>query len=191
MASEPTQPCALALVGMPGARKTLCAMHLQERGFFQFRFGSIVVDEVARRGLPLNPNNERIIREEFRAQDGMDAIAKRALPLLKQALGTHKSIIIDGLYSFAEYKTLKKELGEDMIVVAITAPRNQRYARLAERRERPLTRAEAQERDFREIEKIEKGGPIALADYTLLNDSTPEDLLQKLDDLLAELQMEP
>ncbi|MCA9884661.1 MAG: AAA family ATPase [Anaerolineae bacterium] len=191
MASEPTQPCALALVGMPGAGKTLCAMHLQERGFFQFRFGSIVVDEVARRGLPLNPNNERIIREEFRAQDGMDAIAKRALPLLKQALGTHKSIIIDGLYSFAEYKTLKKELGEDMIVVAITAPRNQRYARLAERRERPLTRAEAQERDFREIEKIEKGGPIALADYTLLNDSTPEDLLQKLDDLLAELQMEP
>ncbi|MCA9888768.1 MAG: AAA family ATPase, partial [Anaerolineae bacterium] len=161
MASEPTQPCALALVGMPGAGKTLCAMHLQERGFFQFRFGSIVVDEVARRGLPLNPNNERIIREEFRAQDGMDAIAKRALPLLKQALGTHKSIIIDGLYSFAEYKTLKKELGEDMIVVAITAPRNQRYARLAERRERPLTRAEAQERDFREIEKIEKGGPIA------------------------------
>ncbi|MCB9458879.1 MAG: AAA family ATPase [Anaerolineaceae bacterium] len=191
MASEPTQPCALALVGMPGAGKTLCALHLQERGFFQFRFGSIVVDEVARRGLPLNPNNERIIREEFRAQDGMDAIAKRALPLLKQALETHKSIIIDGLYSFAEYKTLKKELGEDMIVVAITAPRNQRYARLAERRERPLTRAEAQERDFREIEKIEKGGPIALADYTLLNDSTPEDLLQKLDDLLAELQMEP
>ena len=191
MASEPTQPCALALVGMPGAGKTLCALHLQERGFFQFRFGSIVVDEVARRGWALNPNNERIVREEFRAQEGMDAIAKRALPYLKSALDKHSTIIIDGLYSFEEYKTLKKELGDDMIVVAITAPRNQRYARLHNRPERPLTREEAVDRDYREIENIEKGGPIAIADYTLLNDSTSEDLLQKLDTLLADLQMEP
>ena len=41
-------PRALALVGMPGAGKTLCAHHLERRGFFQFRFGGIVVDEVLR-----------------------------------------------------------------------------------------------------------------------------------------------
>ena len=180
-------PRALALVGMPGAGKTLCAKHLEARGFFQFRFGGIITDEVARRGWTVNPENERVIREEFRAQDGMDAIAKRALPHLKTAMETHNTIIIDGLYSFSEYKTLRPELGEDMVVVAIACDRDRRYARLAERPVRPLTRAEAVARDHQEIEKIEKGGPIAIADYTLLNNTSPDDLLTRLDNLLAKL----
>lgn len=180
-------PRTLALVGMPGAGKTLCAQHLEERGFFQFRFGSIVVNEVKRRGWEVTPENERIVREEFRQNEGMDAIARRALPKLKAALAERDCIIIDGLYSFSEYKTLQKELGEDMVVVAIVAARHLRYARLANRNVRPLTAEEARERDWQEIENIEKGGPIAIADYTLVNDSTPEELLQKLDRLLDEL----
>ncbi len=67
-------PRALALVGMPGAGKTLCARHLEMRGFFQFRFGKIVVDEVLRRGLVINPENERIVREEFRNKEGFGGI---------------------------------------------------------------------------------------------------------------------
>src|SRR5690349_8123444 len=97
------RPRSLALVGMPGSGKTLCATYLQNKGYYQFRFGGIIVDEVLRRGLPLNPENERVVREEFRANEGMDAIAKRALPHLKTALITHSSIVIDGLYSFSEY----------------------------------------------------------------------------------------
>ncbi len=91
---------------MPGAGKSLCARHLEAKGYFQYRFGSIVVDEVARRGLALTPEHERIVREEFRANEGMDAIAKRALPILKQALERQNCIVIDGLYSWSEYKTL-------------------------------------------------------------------------------------
>lgn len=182
---------AVALVGMPGAGKTLCAKHLEERGFYQFRFGSIIVDEVVRRGQPITPDNERVVREEFREQDGMDAIAKRALPILKDKLQTHQSIIIDGLYSFEEYKLLMQEFGQSLVVVAITAPRQLRYDRLAERPERPLTRAEAVDRDWREIEKIQKGGPIAIADYTLMNDGNPDELLKQLDDLLNSLNVTP
>ena len=181
---------ALALVGMPGAGKTLCAQHLAQRGFFQFRFGSIIVDEVARRGWPIQPENERIVREAFRKDEGMDAIARRALPLLKKALSQHPCIVIDGLYSFSEYKTLRQELGAEMIVVAIAAARDLRYRRLAERPERPLTRDEAERRDWQEIEMIEKGGPIAIADYTLVNDSGTEQLLAGLDALLTTLKFE-
>lgn len=191
MRNQQQPPCMLALVGMPGAGKTLCAQHLQAQGYFQFRFGGIIVDEVRRRGWDVNPQNERLVREEFRANEGMDAIAKRALPLLQAALKEHDSLIIDGLYSFSEYKTLRAQLGQDMIVVAITAPRHQRYQRLAARPERPLTPEEAQERDFREIENIEKGGPIAIADYTLVNDDQPEALLAHLDTLLDQLGLYP
>jgi dephospho-CoA kinase len=189
--NDSSQPArALALVGMPGAGKSVCAEYLQERGFFKFRFGSIVVNEVARRGWLLTPEHERIIREEFRLHEGMDAIAKRALPILRQALTEHATIIIDGLYSFSEYKTLRRELGAELIVVAVVSARRLRYARLSSRVERPLTPEEAERRDYQEIEKLEKGGPIALADYTLLNDGTPEDLLVSLDALVQSLDLQ-
>lgn len=189
--SNMSVPRAIALVGMPGAGKTLCAKHLEERGFFQFRFGGIITDEVTRRGLSINPENERTVREEFRRNEGMDAIAKRALPHLKAGMKSHVTIIMDGLYSFSEYKTLRPEFGDDMVVVAITCPRRVRYQRLAERKDRPLTAEEALQRDYQEIERLEKGGPIAIADYTLINDGEPDDLLQKLDSLLDELGVKP
>lgn len=179
---------ALAFVGMPGAGKSVCAAHLRERGFFTFRFGQIVVDEVARRGLPLNPQNERLVREDIRAKEGINAIAQRALPHLHAGLAAHGRIVIDGLYGFGEYKLLQASLGASMVVVAITSSRTIRYARLAERPERPLTADEALERDIREIEHLEKGGPIAIADYTLLNDGGVEQLTAALDALLVQLE---
>jgi dephospho-CoA kinase len=182
---------ALALVGMPGSGKTLCAKHLEARGFYQFRFGSIVVNEVLERGLSITPENERLVREEFRLSEGMDVMAKRALPHLRAALETHPVIVIDGLYSFSEYKTLHKEFDGGLIVVAIISARPTRYARLAQREERPLTAAEAEERDFQEIERLEKGGPIAMADYTLLNDGESQALLDRLDMLLERLRFYP
>jgi len=189
--SQSLFPRALALVGMPGAGKSLCAKHLEARGFYQFRFGGIVVDEVARRGLPLTPETERIVREELRADEGMDAIAKRALPHLLAALNDHASIVIDGLYSHSEVKILRPALGDDMILVAIVCDRALRYQRLAARPERPLTSTEANARDNREIEMLEKGGPIALADYTLLNNGAPADVLTALDGLMARMGLRP
>jgi dephospho-CoA kinase len=53
------------------------------------------------------------------------------------------------------------------------------------RPERPLTFQEAQERDITEIENAEKGGPIAFADYALLNDGRKAELFAGVDDLLA------
>lgn len=186
-----TTPRALALVGMPGSGKTLCATHLQQRGYFQFRFGGIVVDEVLRRGWVINPENERIVREELRAKEGIDAIARRALPTLKGALETHTSLVIDGLYGFSEYKLLNRELGASMIVVAVVSRRSLRYERLAKRADRPLTPEEAQRRDFLEIENLEKGGPIAIADYTLVNDGGPDALLSALDSVMEALGFVP
>ena len=185
------KPRILALVGMPGAGKTLCAKYLEERGFFQYRFGAIVTGEVVRRGLALIPEHERQVREEIRASEGMDAIARRALPYLQEALETRPTIVIDGLYSFAEYKLLQQTFDGDMIVVAVTCARSLRYQRLTSRTDRPLTIEEAIKRDIQEIETLEKGGPIAMADFTLSNNSTPDALLLQLQDLLDHFGMRP
>ena len=96
-----------------------------------------------------------------------------------------------GSISFSEYKLLDENLGAPLVLVAIAAPRHLRYRRLAARSDRPLTPSEARERDLLEIERLEKGGPIALADYTLLNEGAPADLLGKLDGLLDALGFTP
>lgn len=182
---------ALALVGMPGAGKTVCAEHLRARGYFTLRFGAVVVDEVRARDLEVNPGNERIVREELRARHGMAAMAVISLPTLKDALARHRCIIIDGLYSFSEYKLLLDELGAPLLLVAVAAPRELRYQRLSARPERPLSAREAYERDIQEIETLEKGGPIAMADYTLINDGAQAALLRQLDALLELLGFTP
>ena len=191
MAIDAERPRALALVGMPGAGKTACAKHLEALGYFQLRFGGVVENEVRRRGWEVNPENERIVREELREEHGMAVMAKISLPHLQKALDEHSHIIIDGLYSFGEYKVLQAELNAPMVVVAIVADRQLRYQRLAERPIRPLTLQEAERRDIQEIETLEKGGPIAIADYTLLNNNTTEMLLKQLDSLLDSLGFTP
>lgn len=181
---------AIALVGMPGAGKTVCAQHLQDKGFFTLRFGAVVVDELRRRGLAVNPANERKVREQLRARHGMAAMASLCLPKLREALAAHSCIVIDGLYSFSEYIFLRGRLGAAILLVAVVAPRHLRYQRLAARPIRPLSPEQACERDLREIETLEKGGPIAIADYTLLNDASEAHLLAQLERLLAQLGLQ-
>ena len=188
MGADRNFPRAMAMVGMAGAGKTLCAQHLHDQGYFTLRFGGVVVDEVQRRGLDVNPENERIVREELRLQHGMAAMAVLSLTPLQRALNSRSHIIIDGLYSFSEYKYLRENLGVPLALVAIVAPRHLRYARLALRPDRPLSRAQAEARDILEIENLEKGGPIAIADYTLLNQGAPKAVLAALDQLLERLQ---
>ena len=48
----------------------------------------------------------------------------------------------------------------------------------------PFTDEEVTAREYAEIENIEKGGPIANADYTLVNHGTSEEMIAKFDRLL-------
>ncbi len=181
--------CALALVGMPGAGKSSCAWLLQELGFASFRFGSIVIQEVEQRGLAVTPENERQIREDLRAREGMEVMAKRALPTIQQLIHERDCVVMDGLYSQSEYRFLKERFGDSLVTLAIVAPRQLRYQRLAAREERLLTAEEAERRDFQEVETLEKCGPIALADYTIVNDESEAKLRATLVAILKELSL--
>jgi len=176
----------LVLVGMAGSGKSSVARHLEQKGWHVIRFGALTMEELEKRGLPINQANEKAVREELRAKRGMDAYARLLLPSIKESLAT-SPIVIDGLYSWAEYKFLKSHFGEQMKVVAIYTTRSTRYDRLSQRPDRPLSLAEAEQRDYAEIENVEKGGPIAMADYTIVNDGTQKGLFRAMDKLLSTL----
>ena len=177
----------VSIVGMPGAGKSEVARVFEEKGFTRIRFGDLTDREVKKRGLDLNEKNERNVRESLRIEHGMAAYAKLNLPGIDEAL-KRGDVVIDGLYSWEEYTFLRKHYGGDFAVVAVWLPPATRYARLARRRERPLTPEEADGRDKAEIENVNKGGPIAMADFTLLNESSLDSLRREVEKVIARLK---
>ncbi|MFA5830188.1 MAG: AAA family ATPase [Candidatus Gracilibacteria bacterium] len=169
----------IALVGMCGAGKSVANDFFKEKGYESVYFGGITLSEVEKRGLEVNPANEKLVREELRKIHGPAAFAILNLPKIEEGLAKG-NVIVDGLYSWSEYKILKEKFGENLIVIAVYAPPKDRYARLAKRVIRPISAEDAKKRDYAEIENIEKGGPIAMADYTLVNDGDLEKFMDQL-----------
>lgn len=170
----------VALVGMCGAGKSVISDYFRELGWNYVYFGGATMDELKRRGLEVNEANEKMVREELRRVHGMGAFAKLKLPEIEAGLAVG-NVIADGLYSWTEYRVLKEKFGETLTLLAVYTSRPLRYQRLAARAVRPLTTEEAEARDYAEIENLEKGGPIAMADLTLFNDGTIEDLRAQLE----------
>lgn len=177
----------IAIVGMPGAGKTEAAEYLATKGIPFVRFGEITEEEVKKRGLPLIPENERIVRETIRKEGGMGAYAVKAQPKIDTLLVNNDTIVIDGLYSWEEYTYLKEKF-PDLMLINVYAEPKVRYERLSQRSVRPVPIEECYLRDVAELEKLNKGGPIAIADYAIENNSNDIfDLQRKIDSLLSRL----
>lgn len=176
----------LAVVGMPGAGKTEATSYLETKGIPFVRFGDMTDEGVKNMGLPLTPDNERIFREKIRKELGMAAYAIKAEGKISELLEKNDMIAIDGLYSWEEYTYLKNNFS-GLTLIHIYAEPQIRYARLAKRTLRPVPINESRIRDISEIEKLNKGGPIAIADHLIINDKTLFELHGALDNLFTRL----
>jgi len=176
----------VTIVGMAGSGKSEVAGLFEKHGFTRIRFGDVTDQEVKKRGLELNEENERHIREMLRKEQGMDAYAKLNLPRIDAAL-KNSAVVIDGLYSWEEYVFLKDHYGENLCLVAVYASPATRYARLTGRPDRRLTVEEAANRDAAEIDNLNKGGPIAMADFTIINESSLENLNKQTERIISKI----
>lgn len=164
-----TSQRVIAVVGLAGTGKSEVVRLITEAlPFTVVYFGGVVLEEVERRGLEVNQTNERAVREELRASHGMAAMATLSLPKINAALERGENVLIDGLYSFAEYEVLTAA-GLPLLTIAVHADRTVRAERLAKRPTRPLSRAEMDARDDAEIRNLDKAPPIVLADHHVLN----------------------
>lgn len=177
----------VAIVGMAGSGKSEVAKIFVENNFAKVRFGDITDREIKKRGLKLNEPNERQVRQELRQEHGMAAYAKLSLPEIDSLLKSG-GVVVDGLYSWEEYLLLKSHYGDSLSVVAVWASPKTRYERLAKRPVRPLTKEEVVSRDVTEIENTNKGGPIAIADFTIINESSLENLKKETKKVLLALR---
>lgn len=187
----------VCIAGLCGAGKSIVSDYFIKSGFAYLRFGQLTMDELKKRNLPICEENERAIREELRDKYGMAAFAILNLTRLDEMI-LKGNVIADGLYSFSEYKVLKEHFGSQLSVIAVYASPEIRYTRLVNRkidptdvtgRNRPLSREEAISRDYREIEKSDKGGPIAMADFTIINQKDFPYLEKQIKEIQHELNI--
>ena len=177
----------IAIVGMCGVGKSVAVEYFEKQGFKKIYFGGITLEKLREQNIPITPENEKNMREGLRKEYGMGAYATLSLPKIKD-YSINNNVIIDGLYSWAELKILNEEFGSDLAVIAIIADKNIRYQRLSERLIRPHTKEEAIRRDLGEIENMDKGGPIAYADYFASNNGTVKDLENCLNNILTKIK---
>lgn len=191
MAKDERDVKILAIVGMSGSGKSVAVDHLTSLGYPKVYFGGMIYKEMERRGIERTPDgeSEKHFREMIRETEGKDWVVKQVIEEVHRLIEAgQKRIILDGVYSWTEYVTLKKEFPGEMIFLALVLPKKLRYKRVAVRPERPFNHNEIMERDRSEIENLEKGGPIAAADYYILNDGTIEETNGKLDEILKEVE---
>ncbi|MCW3133957.1 MAG: AAA family ATPase [Methanophagales archaeon] len=139
MAAREIQILVFAFVGAPAAGKTEAASVAKELGIPVITMGEVIREELRKRGLPLNDKNAGRVANELRAREGMDAVAKRCIPLIKaqrKSAGKNQKVIVvvvDGVRGIAEVETFKKEFGNDFVLVRIDAPLSLRYERIKSR----------------------------------------------------------
>ena len=179
----------LAIVGMSGSGKSVVVDYLTSKGCPKVYFGGMILNEMERRGIEITPDNEKQFREQIREKEGNDWVVKQVIAETKDLINAgQKRIVLDGVYSWTEYKILKKEFQKALTFIAVVVDKKLRYDRVAKRPVRPFDAAAIRERDRSEIENLEKGGPIVAADYYILNNGTIKDTQESLDKILKEIE---
>ena len=183
----------LAFVGAPAAGKTEAASVAKELGIPVVTMGDVVREELRRRNLPLSDANAGSIANELREREGMDAIAKRCIPLIKGITLTDTErgksakavIVIDGIRGVAEVETFKKAFGTDFVLVRIEAPLDLRYERIKTRGrgDDSLNTEEFKEREERE-NRWGMGEAMEKADKIVKNEGSLEEFKEQIKGIL-------
>lgn len=179
----------IAIVGLPGSGKTEVINYLMEKHKWpKVYFGDVTFDEMKARGLEINEKNERAVREDLRARYGLLHYASKVVEKINKLEGVG-TILVESLYSWEEYLLFKKQFGSDFKVIAVYTSPEVRYGRLAGRKVRPLTRDEAESRDYAQIVNITQAGPIAMANFTVNNNGSFESLYRQVDEVIEQIKL--
>lgn len=174
----------IAFVGYPLSGKSTAGEVAKEFEIPVVVMGDVVREEAILRGLSPNSENLGKIAEELRKKEGMDAIAKRCIPRIR-SLGS--VVLVDGIRGIAEVETFKRAF-DNFILIAIECPFEIRFERLKQRKRSDDLQSmeDLMERDRRE-ESWGLKKAMEVADFTIENTGTIEDLKEKVRALLRKL----
>lgn len=178
----------VAVVGMCGSGKSIATEYLESQGWTKLYFGGITYKLMAEAGIERTPDgkSEKEFRENLRKKHGPECYAKFLEPDIREAL-KKGDVVLDGLYSWYEYKYLIERFPE-LKLICVVVDKGLRYERIANRKDRPWAKEDTIYRDISEIENLAKGGPIAYADYFLFNNGSLDNYKKRLIEILEDIE---
>lgn len=172
----------IGLAGTNGSGKGAAAEFFVRRGYAYYSLSDVIREELKKDGL--EPARNNLIRKgnELRSSGGADFLARRVMEKIEG------KAVIDSIRNPAEVRFLKSK--KDFILLAINADVELRYERV-KKRGRDESAATLQE--FIKKEDEEKTTDpmqqqlhtcLEMADFTILNQGSLEDLYNKLEKFL-------
>ncbi len=173
----------IGLTGTIASGKSTVAEILKKKGFEHFTYSDILRIEAKKRGIEQMRENLQKLGTEIKQQKGNGILSKLILENAKS-----KNVIADGIRTVDEIIELKK--AKNSIVIGIDAPQKMRFERLMSRARSgdPMTFEKFVEIDNNENLGVRKGQEINNClnhvDYLIINDSSVEELGNKLDKII-------
>lgn len=174
---------------MPASGKSEAAKAANRRNIPVVVMGDVVRKEVERRGLDPSDANIGGLADQLRAVEGMDAIAKRCVPLIREL---HEDIVvIDGIRGLDEVNLFRREFGDDFVLISIVAPIDIRLERIISReRSDAIASIELLKiRDEREL-GWGMGDAIASADHVIRNTGTLDQFLEQVEFMIDQIRQD-
>jgi len=174
----------IATTGMPGSGKGEVLEFFKKKGIDSVVMRTVVEKKMKEQGIEVNNRNLREFATKLREDNGIDIVARMCIPIIREKLKTQKNILIDGIRSYEEIECIKKEFGEDFILIAVEADFEKRFERLKKRGEiwDMQTKEELKWRDEKEL-GWGLGKSIQAADIIIDNNGTKEELYKKIDEI--------
>ncbi len=181
----------IGLTGSLAAGKEVVSDFFKEKNFVYFSLSQEVRSVAKERGIELTRKNLQDLGNELRETEGIGVLAKRILNKIKE--NSNPNIIVDGIRNPAEIDVLK-ELN-NFFLIAVDAPKKIRFDRFVKRNRESdpkiweeFLKVDARDKGEGESETGQGVGKcMGRADFTLENNSTLEEIQNKLEILYPNL----
>lgn len=178
----------IGVTGTNGAGKGTVVDYLVEKGFAHYSVRDLLVEEIGKRGLAVDRSAMREVGNELRKNHGPAHIIETLYARAEAARG---DALIESIRAVAEAEFLK---GRGAAIIAVDAERRLRYKRIIARgsaTDRLSFEAFCEQED-REMSGIDPWdmnvfGVMKMADYTIENAGSLDELHATVDELLAAL----
>lgn len=179
----------IGITGTIGAGKGTVVEYLAAKyGFKHYSVRDFLTEEIERRGLPINRDSMRLVGDEFRAHHHPGWVIEQ---LYHRAVSNGIPAVIESIRAIGEVDFLFS-VPEEFILLAVDAEPRLRYERAFARKSATdnITYEQFLEKEAREMSdqdptRMNIGGCMLKAHYTLRNDGTLTDLHQTIDQTLG------